>query len=167
MLVLIQMEVTNINCKFGCCMLSTSVYKSNETINDNDRNIKAGGLLFDRLEDSILLVQSRGNLWGLPKGTLKRNESIADGAIREIKEETGLEISYSMLDTCIVLDETCTYYFIPYTKCEVSIQTNLLDNDVNSIGWVKLECLKTFLSDDKIRLTKHTKTILKKILYFG
>jgi len=116
MLVLIQMEVTNINCKFGCCTLSTSVYKSKETINDNDRNIKAGGLLFDSVEDSILLVQSRGNLWGLPKGTLKKNESIADGAIREIKEETGLEISYRMLDTFIVLDETCTYYFIPYAK---------------------------------------------------
>jgi ADP-ribose pyrophosphatase YjhB (NUDIX family) len=136
-------------------------------MNDNDRHVKAGGLLFDCTEDSILLVQSRGNLWGLPKGTLKRNESSSDGAIREIKEETGLEINYSMLDTFIVLDETCTYYFIPYSKCEVSIQTNVLDNDVNSIGWVKLDCLKILLSDNKIRLTKHTKIILKKILYFG
>jgi ADP-ribose pyrophosphatase YjhB (NUDIX family) len=161
------MEANNINCRFGCCKLQTSPYICTDTTSNHERYIKAGGLLFDHLEDCILLVQSRGNLWGVPKGTLNENESPSEGAIREIKEETGLEINEGRLNTFIVLGETCTYYFIPHSKCEVSIQTDVIDNDANSIGWVKLNCLKTMIVDNKIRLTKHTKTILKKFLFFS
>jgi ADP-ribose pyrophosphatase YjhB (NUDIX family) len=40
----------------------------------------------------LLQKRSDNRLWGLPGGLLEINESIADGAIREVKEETNLDI---------------------------------------------------------------------------
>ncbi len=51
-------------------------------------------LVFIQQERSILLVkQSYGNqYWSLPGGAMEPGESIDQAAIREVKEETGLDI---------------------------------------------------------------------------
>ena len=49
--------------------------------------------VIERLDGSVLLVRlSYRNRWGLPGGLLKRGEDPADGARREVLEESGLEI---------------------------------------------------------------------------
>jgi 8-oxo-dGTP diphosphatase len=47
-------------------------------------------------DDSLLLVKraphlSEGGKWGLPGGFLNRDETLAEGALRELREETGWE----------------------------------------------------------------------------
>jgi 8-oxo-dGTP diphosphatase len=47
-------------------------------------------------DDSLLLVKraphlSEGGKWGLPGGFLDRDETLADGVLRELREETGWE----------------------------------------------------------------------------
>lgn len=59
-----------------------------------DLKIVVGGLV---VEDNKMVVvkeskQHIEGLWNLPVGGLEDNEKIIDGAIREIEEETGLEI---------------------------------------------------------------------------
>jgi 8-oxo-dGTP pyrophosphatase MutT (NUDIX family) len=157
---------TNIRCNKGCCNLKTSRYTSETEKNDRMKSNKAGGLLYDNLKESVLIIQSRGNLWGVPKGTLELDESIVDGTIREIYEETGLIIRDDQLDTYVTVDTNCTYFFIPFVECDVDIQSHIQDNDANSIGWIKLKCLKELIDENKIKLTKHTKIILKKFLLF-
>ena len=51
-------------------------------------------LVFIRKEDTILLVkQSYGNqYWSLPGGVVEFGESVDQAAVREVKEETGLDI---------------------------------------------------------------------------
>jgi 8-oxo-dGTP pyrophosphatase MutT (NUDIX family) len=51
--------------------------------------IKAAGGLVKNDLDEILLIFRRGK-WDLPKGKLDENESIAECALREVREETGL-----------------------------------------------------------------------------
>lgn len=51
----------------------------------------SGGII---LKDNQILLQRRkdNNKWGFPGGLLELNETYLDAAIREIKEETGLNV---------------------------------------------------------------------------
>jgi 8-oxo-dGTP pyrophosphatase MutT (NUDIX family) len=53
-----------------------------------------GAIVFiERSDGAILLVrQSYRRAWGVPGGLLKRGEDVADGARREVFEETGLAV---------------------------------------------------------------------------
>jgi len=55
--------------------------------------------VFIRKEETILLVkQSYGEqYWSLPGGVMEKGESIDQAAIREVKEETGLDICLGKL----------------------------------------------------------------------
>lgn len=48
----------------------------------------AGGLVFN--DDELLWIFRRGS-WDLPKGKIDEGETIEEAALREVKEETGLE----------------------------------------------------------------------------
>ncbi len=51
----------------------------------------AGAIVFHRSEQlEYLLLFS--NFWGFPKGHIERGESEQDAALREIREETGLDV---------------------------------------------------------------------------
>ena len=56
----------------------------------------AGGILYRRRPDSELEVavvhRPRYDDWTLPKGKLEKRETIEDAAVREVEEETGLEV---------------------------------------------------------------------------
>ncbi len=50
-------------------------------------------------DDRVLVVKNRigEGKWSLPGGGIKKNESLVDGAIREVKEETGIKLLNSQL----------------------------------------------------------------------
>ena len=154
-------------CVGGCCsMFSTEYNTENEEKSWIVGNPKAGALLFDETNNAVLLVQSRGNLWGISKGSLESNETPLEGAIREVKEETGIDISTCDFSESIVLYNLSTYFFIRHATCEVSIHDEIHGNDVTAVGWLRLGCLKTLINKNDIKLTKHTKIVLKKYLNF-
>jgi ADP-ribose pyrophosphatase YjhB (NUDIX family) len=157
-------QTKKVHCTAGCCTLDIGDYISKNLITRIKRDKKAGCLLYDKQEDAVLLIQSRGNLWGAPKGTLEIGENYTSGAIREVLEETGLKITENMLGRRITIDDKSTYFLVDYKKCDVIIQPSDTDNDANSIGWIKLRCLRQFINNDTIKLTKHTEMILSHFL---
>ena len=57
----------------------------------------AGGAVFDE-QGRILLVRRRDNgKWALPGGAIGLQESVAEAAVREIAEETGLQVEVTAL----------------------------------------------------------------------
>ncbi|HET9295675.1 MAG TPA: divalent cation tolerance protein CutA, partial [Candidatus Binatia bacterium] len=56
------------------------------------REVSAGGVMYRKHSDGIqiALIHVR-NRWGLPKGHVEEGERIEETALREVREETGLE----------------------------------------------------------------------------
>jgi ADP-ribose pyrophosphatase YjhB (NUDIX family) len=57
-------------------------------------HLSAIGLLFSN--SNVLMVESvypgRESFWALPGGVVESGEAVAEGFVREIQEETGLEV---------------------------------------------------------------------------
>ncbi len=57
--------------------------------------VSAGGVVYRRGDDAIEVVicgRISDGVWGLPKGTPEDGESLEETAVREVSEETGLEV---------------------------------------------------------------------------
>jgi 8-oxo-dGTP pyrophosphatase MutT (NUDIX family) len=59
---------------------------------ESGRLVSAGGVIFRTVgsEFEVALI-STGSVWCLPKGLIEKNESPEQTALREVREETGLE----------------------------------------------------------------------------
>jgi 8-oxo-dGTP pyrophosphatase MutT (NUDIX family) len=61
----------------------------------NARATSAGGVVHrsvDGLTEILLVHRRRPVLWALPKGTPDAGETLAETALREVREETGVEV---------------------------------------------------------------------------
>ena len=64
--------------------------RKNHVKNSENETLKSGGLIIK--DGKILLVSSNNKIFGIPKGHLEVGETIIEGGIREIKEETGFDV---------------------------------------------------------------------------
>jgi|SRR3989338_2942044 len=58
------------------------------------KEFSAGAVVFKRVGGDILFLvvySNRNKIWGFPKGHLEKGETEKESAVREIKEEAGLE----------------------------------------------------------------------------
>ena len=56
----------------------------------------AGGLVLrreDKSYDGLIIGRATPRIWSLPKGHIEPNETIENAALREVKEETGIDAS--------------------------------------------------------------------------
>ncbi len=116
--------------------------------------IIAGGGLVKNEEGEILLIFRKGK-WDLPKGKLDDGETILDCAIREVKEETGLNKlkAGKKLDVTYhtyvefgkhILKES--HWYLMHTVA-ADILTPQVEEGITEIRWVKKEALKNFLDN--------------------
>lgn len=126
---------------------------------------KAGVFMYDPVEQRVLLVQSHGHFWGPPKGTVEllQNESAQECAVRELKEETGLDIKATEFLRSYCIKNRATYYYAEQKTGDVQVQGGA-GNDANGITWIKIACLESCLNNGKMILNQHCRHLFKKFL---
>jgi hypothetical protein len=160
-----MVKVETFYCPNNCCQIKIKPYIDNISIYKKYYpNNKSGIFIYDPKNKKILLVQSNGNLWGIPKGTLKRGETPICCALREVYEETGLVIDSNDMSKTIIIKNNCKYFYIEKSFCDVFVQNNPNNNDANGITWIKIDCLKNCLTNGNIDINSHTRIVIKQFL---
>lgn len=148
-------------CENNCCFYKKIDYEEKpirKYIRRKNKK-KAGVLVYDQNARKILLVQSKGKLWGPPKGTVEESETFLDCAKRELKEETGLEFPDNYYNIGSHVKSNAFYFFICTNIMDVNVQ-NAHKNDANGIGWFSVDCIKNM----KFDINQHCKLTLRKFL---
>lgn len=152
-------------CEDGCCKLQYIPVRPtfHPRFRQRRHRRKAGACLYDSTSQKVLLVQSRGHMWGFPKGTMEEDETPKGAALREVKEETGLTIpAHLMLKRLNASDRRSHYFFIPYPERHVLVQKDVVHNDANGIGWIKIKCLEKLIQKGRISLNRNALIILER-----
>ena len=121
--------------------------------------IKAGGGLVHEKEKQVLLIFRKGK-WDLPKGKLDEGESMEECALREVKEETGIEklllqkslnITYHTYHefTKHILKETQWYLMEGSAAQKLQPQTG---EDITECTWVRFTDLQPYLNNTHVAI---------------
>ncbi len=125
-----------------------------------------GALIFNAKKEVLMIrTQKWSGLWGIPGGKIKRGESSLAALRREIKEETGLnitDIKFVLVQDCISSKEfyrDAHFVLLNYTcRCVAKNPRVVLNEEAREFQWLKLAAAK------KIKLNKPTKILLDAVL---
>jgi 8-oxo-dGTP pyrophosphatase MutT (NUDIX family) len=109
----------------------------------------AGGLVFNK-EDQLLTIKRNG-LWDLPKGKIERHEDQMAAALREVMEETGINMinisdkigeTYHVYyeDDILLLKETHWYLMNSHGKGTLKPQ---VEEGISEVKFADLDWFKT------------------------
>ena len=114
-------------------------------------NIRITGILIE--DNQILLVKQKlsdKRNWSLPGGRLERGETMSQGIIREMKEETGLDVEIvRMLYLCdaAASDNTILHitFLLKRVGGEIELPTNEFDaNPIHDVKFVPIAKLTEY-----------------------
>ena len=152
-------------CDKACCSIKVNMYRRRSSTKLRRRNYKkAGVFIYDPKEDRVLLVQSKGHLWGPPKGTLELGEKEIDCAVREVREETGLKVNINDFSNTTRIKNRALYFYLEMDTSPVAIQEGIENNDANGLTWIKIDCLKKCIYNGHIVLNQHCKIIFQRFM---
>ncbi len=120
--------------------------------------------------DVLLIATHEGGRWSLPKGHVEPNESPEEAALREVREETGVEaeilapvdtIDYWYRWKCpegtVLIHKRVTFYLMRYKRGDVRHH----GWEVDEARWFPFEEAKAKVSyDDERRLLQRARQIL-------
>ena len=126
------------------------------------RKEKCCGCIIIENNKVLLVYEKNGNFWGFPKGHMEKGENEIETALREVKEEVGLDVEIidkerRYILNYIIRDEidktTVLYLAIPKNK-EIVMQ----ESEIEKVKWCDFEeALETLTFDN-------SKEVFKKVI---
>lgn len=118
-----------------------------------------GAIIFD--EDKILVIQQKKGHWGFPKGHVEEGETEVETAIREIKEETNLDVEinekYRYVETYSP-EEDIVKDVVFFVAKKIGGEIRVQEEEVNNAEWLTYEEAMEVLTYDS------SKSVLKKVM---
>lgn len=108
----------------------------------------AAGVIIEK-DNHILMVYEKGH-WGLPKGRRERGESMAEAAIREAKEETGLDVTLN--NVAFVTEfkrEKPGFYLQVFYEAKIiggKIEVNDPDGEIEAVQYIHIDHVRKYLT---------------------
>jgi mRNA-decapping enzyme subunit 2 len=105
------------------------------------------------------LVHQSSGCWGIPKGQRNKNEAQIECAIREVVEETGLDIREKIDKDKFIENnrKTDRYYIVVVDKSQWSDFKISDTNEIEEVKWVPIEDIS------KYNLNSITRHVVKRI----
>lgn len=122
-------------------------------------------LVFNEKKEILLNLRSDTNTWGIPGGSMELYEDIRETAVRELKEECGIEVKN--LELVDVLSGKEYYFEYPNgdKMCTVIVLFKVLDYKGNiKVSDNESKELQFFPLDNLPQLESRAENIIKKIL---
>ena len=115
------------------------------------RKEKSCGCIIIKNSEVLLVYEKNRNFWGFPKGHMENEENEIETAIREVKEEVGLEVeideekrytlNYIIRDE---IDKTTVLYIARPKNEEIVIQ----ESEIENVKWCSFEEALNILTFD-------------------
>lgn len=116
------------------------------------KDIGAAGVVLNAQGQILLVKQSYGKFnWELPGGAAEANESIAETAQREVKEETGLSVVAQHMTGVYYQPHDDSVHFVFLCKIVADAPVSQADSEVTEDGYWPLESLPRPISDFTVR----------------
>ena len=115
--------------------------------------IVVGGII--KKDNKVLLVQEAKSIcygkWNLPAGTLQLNESLIEGATREIKEETGCDVEITgVLNIGHRFEKEQLLVSVIFSTNLLNENIEFNSNEILDVKWIDIDKIMNKM-DDSIR----------------
>ncbi len=118
----------------------------------------------------VLVGRSHSGMWALPKGTPKAGETLEQVAVREVQEETGLEvrlityignISYSFVHDKVRFQKQVRHFLFE----AIGGDTSLHDAEYDRVEWFSIpEALRRLTYQNEVNILSQAEDILHRWL---
>lgn len=117
------------------------------------KKLGAAAVIFNAADQVLLVKHSYGKLnWELPGGAVEAEEAVADAAIREVREETGLLVTAERLTGIYYMAEDDSHHFV--FQCLVAHEGQMamsISDETTDCGYFSPDALPRPISDFTVR----------------
>jgi 8-oxo-dGTP pyrophosphatase MutT (NUDIX family) len=104
--------------------------------------VRRAGILLQHGSDYLVIHQKSSGFWGFPKGRLEFKEPPIFAALRELKEETGVQVSIDQVEKVpmIVKLSDLNYFYLVKVNERPEVYVDQLE--IDGYKWCSLQDLK-------------------------